>query len=209
MRVQAAPKPEFDSAMRFAPNIDVMIDADRLQERIRELAKEIERDFVDRDLVCIGVLKGCFPFLADLVRHVDLPLEVDFLGLSNGWFGHPLEGENLKCLLIQDYTFYENGLFWKAKTWFDQYGFFAILLAALTPIPYKVFTISAGVFGEGIGTLLLGSLLGRTARFFGLAVLIYFFGPPVKKFIDQYFNILSILFAVLLIGGFVLIGKLL
>ena len=55
----------------------------QLQERIAELGAEITRDYRDKDLVCVGVLKGCFPFLADLVRQIDLPMRVDFLGVSS------------------------------------------------------------------------------------------------------------------------------
>ena len=56
---------------------------EQLQERIAELGAEITRDYRDKELVCVGVLKGCFPFLADLVRHIDLPMRVDFLGVSS------------------------------------------------------------------------------------------------------------------------------
>jgi len=88
---------------------------------------------------------------------------------------------------------------------YDEWGFLAILVAAFTPIPYKVFTIAAGVFNIGLPVLLLASVLGRSARFFAVAICIYFFGPRVKEFIEKYFEWISILFAVLLVGGFVLI----
>jgi membrane protein DedA with SNARE-associated domain len=52
---------------------------------------------------------------------------------------------------------------------------------------------------------LIASAIARSARFFIVAGLIYFFGPPIKKFIDKYFNLLAILFVILLVGGFVLI----
>ncbi len=66
-------------------NIEVMFDAETLQARIVELGAAIARDYQDDadDLVLIGILKGCFVFLADLVRAVDLPLAVDFIGLSS------------------------------------------------------------------------------------------------------------------------------
>jgi len=57
--------------------------------------------------------------------------------------------------------------------------------------------------------LVLASIIGRSARFFLIATLIYFFGPKIKEFIDKYFNLLTILFLVLLIGGFVAIKYLL
>lgn len=88
---------------------------------------------------------------------------------------------------------------------YTEWGFLAILVAAFTPIPYKVFTIAAGVFQYSLPLLLVASVLGRSARFFTVATGIYFFGPRVKDLMEKYFELASILFAVLLIGGFVLI----
>ncbi len=64
--------------------IDVLFDAETLQKRIAELGKQITEDFQGQgELVVIGVLKGSFLFLADLIRQIDLPVSVDFLGLSS------------------------------------------------------------------------------------------------------------------------------
>lgn len=80
-------------------------------------------------------------------------------------------------------------------------AFLAILAAAFTPIPYKVFTIAAGVWKVGLFPLITASLVGRFARFFIVATLIYIFGERVKTFIDKYFNWLSLaLFALILLG---------
>jgi len=84
-------------------------------------------------------------------------------------------------------------------------AFLAIFAAAFTPIPFKVFTIAAGVFQIPLGVLILASALGRSARFFAVAALIYVFGPSVKNLIDKYFELATCLFLVLLIGGFVAI----
>ena len=67
-------------------------------------------------------------------------------------------------------------------------AFLAILAAAFTPIPYKVFTIAAGVFHEQVPllTLIAASVLGRTGRFMLVAGTIFFFGPPVKRLLDKY-----------------------
>lgn len=64
-------------------NVEVLISQDELQERIEELSKQINADYAGTDLHVIGVLKGCFVFLADLVRHLDMDVSVDFLGLSS------------------------------------------------------------------------------------------------------------------------------
>ena len=74
-----------------------------------------------------------------------------------------------------------------------------------TVLPFKVFTITAGIFNIGLPVLLIASVLGRSARFFTVAVGIYVFGPPVKQLIEKYFELALIVFAVLLVGGFVLI----
>ena len=80
-----------------------------------------------------------------------------------------------------------------------------VFSAGFTPLPYKLFTIAAGASKVNFLTFMVASLLSRSARFFLVAVVIYYFGAPVKKYIDRYFNILSIAFMVLLIGGFVLV----
>ena len=85
------------------------------------------------------------------------------------------------------------------------YDAWVVAVAGFTPIPYKVFTISAGAFEINFWVFVIVSAISRAARFFILAAVIYKFGKPIKAFIDRYFNILSIAFMVLLILGFVLI----
>ena len=92
---------------------------------------------------------------------------------------------------------------------YDRYDFWAIFFAGLTPIPYKVFTLSAGVFNINFGVFLLASVLSRGLRFFAVAALIYRFGPPIARFIDRYFDRLAWAFGILLVGGFVMIELLL
>ncbi len=62
---------------------EVLVDEPRLQARVRELAAEISRDYADRDLLVIGVLKGAVFFIADLVRALDIPCELDFMAVSS------------------------------------------------------------------------------------------------------------------------------
>lgn len=88
---------------------------------------------------------------------------------------------------------------------YDRWDFWAIFLAGLTPIPYKVFTLSAGVFAINFPVFLVASVLSRGLRFFVLAGLILKFGKPIEAFIDRYFNLLVTVFGVLLIAGFLLI----
>ncbi len=88
---------------------------------------------------------------------------------------------------------------------YKSYAFLAILASAFTPIPFKVFTIAAGFWKVGLMPLILASVIGRSARFFLVATLLYFFGPKMKEFIDKYFNWLTIIFFVLMIGGFLIV----
>lgn len=83
------------------------------------------------------------------------------------------------------------------------YDAWAIGIAGFTPIPYKVFTISAGAFKINFSVFIFASLVSRSARFFLVGGLIYIFGPQIKAFIDRYFDLLAIAFTVLLIAGFV------
>lgn len=97
------------------------------------------------------------------------------------------------------------GHYESVRVLYSEHAFVAILSAAFTPIPYKVFTIAAGTFEISLLTLIAASIIGRAGRFFLVASLFYFFGAPIKRFIDKYFEILTIAFLVLLIGGFVVI----
>jgi len=88
------------------------------------------------------------------------------------------------------------------------YDAFAVAVAGLTPIPYKVATITAGFFGVDPVRFVAASLGSRAARFFLVGGLIRAFGPQVKTFIEKYFDLLSIITLILLVGGFLVIGLL-
>ena len=88
---------------------------------------------------------------------------------------------------------------------YRQYDALAVGAAGFTPLPYKLFTITAGAFKINFVTFTLVSLLSRSARFFLVAAFIYKFGAPVRHFIERYFNLLTILFFILLVGGFLVV----
>ncbi|MEE9543330.1 MAG: YqaA family protein [Thermodesulfobacteriota bacterium] len=88
---------------------------------------------------------------------------------------------------------------------YRNYDAWVVAVAGFTPIPYKVFTISAGAFEINFWVFIVVSAISRAARFFILAAIIYKFGKPIKALIDRYFNILSIAFMIFLILGFVLV----
>ncbi len=99
--------------------------------------------------------------------------------------------------------------FARVQAMYDRWDFWAVFLAGLTPIPYKVFTLSAGVFRIDFPVFVLASVLSRGLRFFAVAGLIYRFGRPIARFIDRYFDLLAVVFGVLLVGGFIVIKVLL
>lgn len=86
--------------------------------------------------------------------------------------------------------------------YFEKYEHWAIGVAAFTPIPYKVFTISAGVFYINFKIFVLMSILGRGGRFFLVAGVFYFFGEEIKKYLFKYFDIFTIFFIGALVLGF-------
>ena len=99
--------------------------------------------------------------------------------------------------------------FLRVQNLYNQYNFWIVFTAGFTPLPYKLFTISGGLFHIDFIMFIIASVVSRGLRFFLIGVLIWKFGSPIKTFIDKYFNILAIVFTVLLIGSFVLVGKLL
>lgn len=96
-------------------------------------------------------------------------------------------------------------LYDKIKNLFIEWDFWVVFTAGFTPIPYKVFTISAGAFEINFAMFTIASIVSRGARFFLIAWLIWKYGSSIKTFIEKYFNFLALAFTVILIGGFALI----
>ena len=88
------------------------------------------------------------------------------------------------------------------ERYYQRYDVWAVGIAGFTPIPYKAFTISAGAFDLDLKRFILISLVSRSARFFLVGLMIFFFGEIVKDYLIKYLNICSIAFVVLLILGF-------
>ena len=86
---------------------------------------------------------------------------------------------------------------------YRELGFWAIFAGGFTPLPYKIFTVSAGIVQLNLVTFFVASVISRGLRFFLVATLFYLFGEPIKAFIDKYLGWLTIAFVVLLIGGFI------
>ena len=100
---------------------------------------------------------------------------------------------------------FSEAAFQTVQNLYQKNAFLSIFISGFTPIPYKVFTISAGVFEINFLTFFLASLLGRASRFYLVAAVLFKFGTPVKNLIDKYFNLFTVIFTILLVGGFILL----
>ncbi len=89
---------------------------------------------------------------------------------------------------------------------YAEYTAVAVIIAGFTPIPYKVFTILAGLVGVNFPLFVVASIIGRGGRFFLVAGLLRLFGEPMKDFIDRYFNWLTVALAVLFVAGFAVLS---
>lgn len=90
---------------------------------------------------------------------------------------------------------------------YDKYNAWATGVAGLTPIPYKLFTVSGGAFKINFKVFMLASVVARGLRFMTEGALLFLFGEPIREFLYDQFNWLSIVFVVLLIGGFWLVQR--
>jgi membrane protein YqaA with SNARE-associated domain len=106
------------------------------------------------------------------------------------------------------YRFFSEPKIHAVERLYDRFNAWATGIAGLTPIPYKVFTIAGGAFKINFKIFMIASLVSRSLRFMTEGVLLYFFGEPIKDFLYEQFNWISIAFVVLLVGGFWLIQHL-
>ncbi len=99
--------------------------------------------------------------------------------------------------------------FMEMKNVYETWSFWIVFTAGFTPIPYKIITITAGAFMINFPMFVIASAVGRAARFFLVAGLFGIFGHKIEPFVNKYFNLLSLLFVILLVGGFVIVKYLL
>ncbi|KIC22479.1 YqaA family protein [Leisingera sp. ANG-Vp] len=91
------------------------------------------------------------------------------------------------------------------NTRFNDFGFWAVLGAGITPFPYKVITIMSGWTGMPLGTFIATSILARALRFFIVAGLLWQFGAPIRDFIERRLGLVFSAFMVVLFGGFLMV----
>lgn len=121
-------------------------------------------------------------------------------GLAGYWIGASAM-ESIGQWIVDTYSLQDH--FDHLREVFGEYSFLAVFTAALSFLPYKVFTIAAGACSVSLWPFVLASIAGRGLRFMSEGLLIYFFGAPIRDFIERYFNLLTIVFVVLLAGGFI------
>tara|TARA_Y100000817_G_scaffold75558_1_gene58124 strand:- start:1287 stop:1901 length:615 start_codon:yes stop_codon:yes gene_type:complete len=120
------------------------------------------------------------------------------------WWSSSNEFTGLANFFFSIIPGFSTDVFYSIKDQYEQWNFWIIFTAGFTPIPFKIFTITAGAFDINFILFLIASTISRSARFFLVAGLIWKYGKPIKEFIDKYFNLLAILFTLLLFGGFFL-----
>ena len=91
------------------------------------------------------------------------------------------------------------------ESYYNEYGILIVLGAGFTPFPFKFITIASGVFNLNILLFILTAIIARGLRFYLLAGLFFIFGEKIKVLIDKYFNLLAILFFIVLVGSVLLI----
>ncbi|SDX53159.1 YqaA family protein [Roseicitreum antarcticum] len=88
---------------------------------------------------------------------------------------------------------------------YNEYGAWAVLIAGVTPFPYKVITILSGATNLSLPVFMLASVVARGLRFFIVAALLWKFGAPIRDFIERRLGLMFTVFCVLLIGGFIVV----
>ena len=91
------------------------------------------------------------------------------------------------------------------REWFGKWGLWVILIKGLTPIPYKLVTIASGAAKFDIWVFIAASIVTRGARFFAVSALLYWFGEPVRDFVERRLTLVTTAFVVALVGGFVVV----
>lgn len=121
------------------------------------------------------------------------------------WWNSPGEFSTIANYFFDFVPGFTHSSFDSIKNLYEEYNFLIIFTAGFTPIPFKLFTISAGSFKINFFLFIFASTISRSTRFLLIAFLIKVYGESIRHFIERYFNLLALLFIVILIAGFVVI----
>ncbi len=119
-----------------------------------------------------------------------------FVGYFIGVFLYDVIGQPILALYGKEDAFQ------KVSDWYNEWGGWGVLFAAVTPFPYKVLTIFSGATGLNLLVFAIVSVIGRGLRFFLVSALLYWFGVPVREFIERRLGLMFTIAMILLIGGF-------
>jgi membrane protein YqaA with SNARE-associated domain len=123
-----------------------------------------------------------------------------------GWVGYAIGYELFELVGQRVIDFYHlNDSFAAFRDTFNEYGLWIILGKGATPFPYKLITITAGLTHFDFATFTIASILTRGVRFYLLAVLLWYFGEPIRHFIERYLTWVTLGALVLIVGGFLLL----
>jgi membrane protein YqaA with SNARE-associated domain len=125
------------------------------------------------------------------------------VGYAIGYFLFETVGEPILAFYGMTHAFHE----FAAR--YNEWGAWIVFIAGLTPFPYKVITIASGATQLNLAVFMIASVLARGLRFFLVAGLLYWIGQPVREFIERRLGLVTTLFVVLLVGGFIVIKYLL
>ena len=148
--------------------------------------------------LCLGKMKKAFKFA--FICSI-----ASVLGGIAGYAIGAFAWDELAGLFFQYIPGFTPEKFEKLKSWYEEWGWPLVFIAGFSPIPYKIFTVASGVLGMALWPFILASAVSRSARFFLVAFLLANFGEPMKEKIDKHFNLLALLFGILLIGGIVVL----
>ena len=148
--------------------------------------------------LCLGKMKKAFKFA--FICSI-----ASVLGGVAGYAIGAFAWDELSGLFFQYIPGFTPEKFDQLKSWYEEWGWPLVFIAGFSPIPYKIFTVASGVLGMALWPFIIASAISRSARFFLVAFLLAKFGEPMKEKIDKHFNLLALLFGVLLIGGIVVL----
>ena len=136
------------------------------------------------------------------LRFATLCTVASVVGGAFGYFIGAQLWSNLDTVFYDWIPGFTESKFHQFQGWYEEWGIWIVFAAGFSPLPYKIFTITSGVASMAFLPFLAISAVSRGARFFLVAGLLARYGEPMKQWIDRYFNLLALLFTVLLLAGF-------
>lgn len=148
--------------------------------------------------------------LADRAKAWRIALVATLASVAGGLLGYAIGSLFFDALGQPILEFYGKAdKFDEFAVMYNDWGAWVVFGAGVTPFPYKVITIASGVTRLDLLVFVLASVAARGIRFFAVAGLLWYFGPPIRRLLEKHLGLISIVFFVLLLGGFAAIKWLL